>query len=431
MRRLICLGVVVVVLLGLTSEVQCQDMTSTEKKRIRAKLDDYFDSGWKDESLLNEASKIAGDLDSRRKNSKKKSVLTDVAGLQGIVQAGQGYAANRIRGLKRIEWKGSPLPGKALVFHLSVGKKYRQNTPCPVILALHAKGMNAKSYVSEAFLKNKGFADRYIIVAPEWPDKTADTWGTDTDAGLGSLLGALLYVGQHYLVDHDRVFVVGQVEGGQAAVDLAMNFGDLFAGVFPLGATVDEDHVLAGNLEALNVNEMDATGSAVNVAAHDRMLTTIEEDDGLRRETFPKSVDWRFTKGLQQQRAWWVFVETARDMMPSEDDDDEEVKVGHITAEIKDGNLIEVTTECVDSFRLCLNDLMVDLDQPVNVVINGVEQEPWQAERSLKTAIDWMYVTADFRLAFVAMKSFVVPVEAEEKDGEDEKDEEEDDAADK
>jgi hypothetical protein len=413
MARLGCVGVTLVLLLatapGTVVGAQ-QDMSGSEKKKIRNVLEDYFkvaDPTLRDEALLKKADEVARDLD-RRRGSKKKSVLTDLDGLREVIRDSQSFPTQRGRGLRLIEWKESPFPGPGdkVRFQLSLPRRYRPNTPTPVILALHPKGMDAASFVSRKLLKNRDMADRYLIVAPEWMDRKNDPWGTETEVGRGALLIPLAYLLRGYNVDPDRIYILGEAEGGTAALDVAMSFTDLFAGVFAFGGGAVRP--LEPNLDHVAVHEMEPGDGP-----YDAVVSKIEGEGEnptlLTRDLFRKKIDWRF-HSKNQQRAFWILVEGERKRPEGE--------TGRITAEVKDGNVIEITTVGVESFKLFLNDRLVSLDEPVTVVINGVKQEPWKAERSLVTALWWMAEMGDFGRLFVTEKDFIVPAEnGDKKDG--------------
>ena len=432
MRRLVCLGVALAALIPATALLRADDaaISSTERSKLRRLLEPYFeepDPNKRDASQLREVDAEVRDLDAKRARGKKPSLLADVDGLCSLIHESQGFRSSRVRGLKRIDWKNpdNPFQGNGLRFQLGVGRRYTPKSPTPLILALHPKSMGAEDYVNRAFLKtkNREYQEDFLILAPEWPDPESETWGTDTPEGRGRLLMPLNYVFWHFFLDCDRIYVVGEAEGASAAMDLAMSFADRFAGVYAVGETSREDEnagvgrerrqKFAGNLTELAIHSFDAGDGE----AYDKILASIIAEDGPRREPLPKKFTWTFAD-KSEQLAYWLLVLRERQR-----EDDE---LGRISAAVKDGNVIEIETTGVDGFKIFLNDALVDLEEPVQVVINGVKQEPWDVERRFSTAVDWMMMHGDLGRVFVAEREFSVPLDKEE--GGDEKPAEDDDA---
>ncbi len=73
----------------------------------------------------------------------------------------------------------------------------------------------------------------YVVVAPEYADPKQGDYGY-TVKEHQAVLAAIRDAKSRFLIDSDRVFVVGHGMGGDAAFDLAMSHPDLFAGAVPI-----------------------------------------------------------------------------------------------------------------------------------------------------------------------------------------------------
>jgi acetyl esterase/lipase len=97
----------------------------------------------------------------------------------------------------------------------------------PAILALHSGGGSQSAiemWASEAARRG------YIVIAPDYtlPGEPPDYHYTPSEHAAAEL--ALRDARKRYAIDSDRVFVAGQLAGGNMAWDLALGHPDLFAG---------------------------------------------------------------------------------------------------------------------------------------------------------------------------------------------------------
>lgn len=97
----------------------------------------------------------------------------------------------------------------------------------PALLVLHS-GSGPQSAIED--WASEAARRGYILVAPEYrvPGQTPDYHYTPSEHAAAEL--ALRDARKRYAIDSDRVFVAGQLSGGNMAWDLALGHPDLFAG---------------------------------------------------------------------------------------------------------------------------------------------------------------------------------------------------------
>ncbi len=230
----------------------------------------------------------------------------------------------------------------------------------------------------------------------------------------------LRQVGKDYSLDRDRLILDCGQGTTSFGLQMASSFPDLFAGLvvrvpeavgdLPLGA-------LAG-LKILMVRR------AATAEASDRLemalvqipgvcLTILEASDpsghlalrkeigqwaeSVERQRFPATVVLTPNQGLGGQ-AYWVaaagHIEGGARSLVAEAD--------------RQRNQIMVTGEGVSKVRILLNDALVDLDQEINLVVNGVRSRV-RVERDLDAMLDRVFRRRDSGHLFSSELSVTVP----------------------
>jgi predicted esterase len=116
------------------------------------------------------------------------------------------------------------------------------------------------------------------------------------------------------------------------------------------------------------------------------------------RNPLPDRVVWETERTDRFARIHWLVLEDLEPGAPS----------GKVALRRKD-NRIEVDSRGVARFRLLLSPRQFDLDQPIEVVTNGVDCHRGKVERSASTLLRWAARDFDRTMLFAAELSIEVP----------------------
>ncbi len=248
-------------------------------------------------------------------------------------------------GIHSIDWQSPFQPGKVR-FAILVGDRL-PDEPFALVLSIPPPDEGPAGHLYRHW---RGVGSGYVVLAPERTDQD--------ESHPGRLLLPLRNVRERWSVDDDRIFVAGLGNQAMVAARLAAIFADRFAGLVLDGPTVPEVP-LRGNLEPLPV---------LTVNGDERLASRVSDwlargASGLpiRRDLFPRRIDWRIGPDGAASRAWWLLVARRRSG----------TEASRIKAEIRADNRIEIETEGLRGFRVLLNDRLVDLDRPVILRVNG------------------------------------------------------------
>jgi hypothetical protein len=215
---------------------------------------------------------------------------------------------------------------------------------------------------------------------------------------------------QTVAVDPARVYAAGRGRGVAAAMALGATFPQNFAGI--VGQAGDTGTLAWQNFRNLPVllqgGGADATtfAEAVKGAGYDNATTEPEvKNDGLvtwmqdhPRDSNPAKVVLHPGSPIPTKAYWLSVPPTA-------------VEEGtFVQAEIdRATNTVTVQGKGVRSVTLYFNDVLVDMDKPIKVVLNGQTQEV-VVPRSLDDFLDLLYRgTSDSARVYVASRTFDLP----------------------
>jgi len=234
--------------------------------------------------------------------------------------------------------------------------------------------------------------DGAILVCPAMPEERAEWDRVAVDGrpgGLSHVLTGLRIAAERFAVDFDRVFVAGTGKGVPAAVAAGNTSPQRFAGVIGrAGDAGEQGPENFGNLPTLFTGagtNATAFQEACRQAGFDNCLLASPgtEEDVWRwmlehpRRTYPAEVTLVVGQPFPTRAYWLRVAPTAPE--------------AHATATIdRDTNTIKIQSEGVSHVTLYLNDELVNLDAPVNVVCNDVARSTVLSRR-LATTLDLLY----------------------------------------
>lgn len=242
-----------------------------------------------------------------------------------------------------------------------------------------------------------------VYVAPRAP---TDTWNLWHQAHIDGLFSRLI---ENMIVFHDvdpnRVYLMGYSAGGDGVFQLAPRMADRFAAAAMMAGHPNETSPLGlRNLPfTLHMGGKDAAYNRNKIAERwkeqlDQLQT--QDPDGYEhwvqiypdkghwmdredaaaigwmakytRRVHPKRIVWK-QDDVRHSRFYWLAVD------PGSVGDRAEIRAEY------SGQQFTITTNETADIRIRLNDLMLDLDQPVTVTRNGRQAYSGHVSRTLKT----------------------------------------------
>ena len=321
-------------------------------------------------------------------------------------------------------------------YALYVPRDYDPKTRWPLIIALHDKGSEGKKYINEVWHNRAVRTEiqkKYIIVAPTIGEKTA---GDRRDqvrfewmdgVHLLGIVSCMMEVLSNYNVDVSRIYLDGTGVGGQTALEFQKMRPDLFAAAAARNALPISDKelnrdaawgnlkssggamivsrkgdmledpanasrlealqhyrdnekvniILKGDYEEINKSALaGARGSQTVDPVHDATLDIAAFFDSHKRDLTPTALKYVTYDSRSFRQSHWMVM-TRANASPADK------TLASIDLAVDRGsNTISVTCSNVESFKISLNDELVDLSKPVIVKVNGKEVKNEEVTRS-------------------------------------------------
>lgn len=303
-----------------------------------------------------------------------------------------------------------PYRGKEIALTARAPSKYKGKTAYPLLLMVAEFGRKPFDYLTEEWALPE-LKDGAILVCVHMP-KDKDAWNVirtedGKSGGVASILTTFGAAQSSYAIDFDKVFLVGRMEGLQAAMATASLFPDRFAGV--IGRTGDFKDVTVDNFRNVSTffagggegatkfkEDVDAAGygnCSVEPAAKEADIWSwIRETT---RDGNPAEVTLKPGTPFPNS-AYWL-------RMPPWDGEGEARLHGKIDRE---KNTITVEGRGMSTVTISFNDTLLDLSQPVKVICNGVESID-VIPRSPKTLLEGIYkARSDPGKVYVASRQY-------------------------
>jgi poly(3-hydroxybutyrate) depolymerase len=410
-----------------TSAQPAQSLKEAEVEKLGGLLKRYVEASGdaKDQSKVRED--LTSELIKIGKRTSKdgddhKAVQAALALTEDLEHAvAKSYSSKASRGGK-VEGRKLEKEGVEIEYSLWLPAAYKANTgPYPLVLIApeikEGKSMTSAQLLQE-FWTDAATREAAVLVSVTMPDDP-DTWnqifvdgenGQRVLGGLAYLMAVYAEVRKLPAIDADRVFVAGRGAGVASAMALGATFPHLFAGV--IGQAGDAGEVSWQNFQNLPVflqgggAQATAFGEKVKEAGYDNatvvsdaeaaaLLTWINEHPRVANPAkvtlvpgapIPNSAYWLEVPPTMVEEGTYVKAEADRA-----------------------SNTIRVEGKGVRSVILYFNDVMVDLGQPLKLVLNGQERE-LVVQRSLDDFLSFCERgTNDGGRVFVARRAFDLP----------------------
>lgn len=351
-----------VVLSSIASAQGEPEMKSGDFKKIAKPT-----AAWIDARINNEASKVSEaiisleeQIEKINKKLKGRQVLSYVYDWEVALHQLRKYATS---GPSVKKGKVLEVDDPNAAYSVWLPSKYnpkKNNYQCIVLL-----GAQAADTIVEL---PSEVLDSSIVLAPDVSSMSADLVLT-IEAAI-SVIVPIGKASQGYHLDRMRLFLVGTDElGSQMALQWGAVMPHMFAGI---ATTVEVASKIAGagNLELVASDNFGSVADAVTWCSSQP-----------RTHSYPLEYEFEipFT---QQSRVFWVHPIKFDSAENPFSDELAKIKV----SVDRSTNTITIDATAVDRVKLYLNDVIVDLDKPVNIIRNGVPYS-YQPARSVGTLL--------------------------------------------
>lgn len=294
--------------------------------------------------------------------------------------------------------------GEGLEYAYRVPREYDPSgSGYPLILAIPDEDETPADHLRDSWSSSQ-LRDGAIVVCPTMPEERAE-WDqvmvNGRPGGLCHVLAALRLAGERFAVDFDRVYVAGRGKGVPAAVAAGNYSPQRFAGI--IGRSGDAGELGPENFSNLPTffagagAQATAFQQAAREAGYDNctLRPTGKEEDAwgwiLRspRRTNPESVTLVVGTPFPTRAYWLRVAPIAPDARAKATID-------------REANSIRIDGQGISHATLYLNDALIDLDRPVQVLGNDV-LETANIARRLSTTLDLLHDgTSDAGCVYVA-----------------------------
>ncbi len=294
--------------------------------------------------------------------------------------------------------------GGALTYSYHVSKKYLpKEGPYPMILIVPDEGVAPAAHLDSDWA-DPALRDAAILVALKMRSPVEEWSGEN---GVVDVMSAFSVVKDAFALDYDRIFLAGAGKGFQAAVATANAFPHLFAGLIGRGEVADGDADNLRNLPSILTSEgegaqafkkrIDDAGfgncQLAAAAGLPELWAWVAER---RRDSYPAHLT--FSPKLPTARgAHWVGLER----VSVEEGPRVDVQADRAS------NTITIDAERVGIIEVNFNDVLVDMDKPVKVIVNGTAHEAF-IPRNRRTMIDLVFLQGDWGRVFTNAQSYDV-----------------------
>ncbi len=343
---------------------------------------------------------------------------------------------------------------KKLTVEIKIPDKYGGTTTSPLLIALHGQGGNGKQFIRAASALLGEHAKEFIIAAPT---DYNGMWLGASETESAEPVAIIDALKRRYPIDTDRIYVLGYSLGGHASFMLATLYKDSIAAVVPLSGTCAIQmgaeclDVLLPNIHSTQVlavygaddqSEDPATHQPAGIAVWNRYIKQqatklnlpitmielpgvghggvipphkeLEEILSTKRAPLSKTASHRFRYTSQARDGWLRQTQFAGQpwtsqqliVSPANGETIAEAmaamlkeKLGYIGGTI-DGQTINIETHLCNRIEVLLNDNLVDLDQPIKILVDGTIRFEGVAKRSIKTMLDIAQEDWEFQRVF-------------------------------
>ncbi len=347
-------------------------------------------------------------------------------------------------GIWKYSLPATPLMPKGGAYFVRLPDEYHPGRPYPLFIAISHSSVPAEQTLSRlAYEANR---NGYILVAPVWGNQfnqaAYDYSGKEHDLVLATRRDAM----RRFQVDTDRVVLFGFGEGANFAMDVGLSHPDHFAALTTFGATPKMQNMFREywqNAQKLPVYAVTGDQAGSSFSAHYEMFQKMLQYGfpsllnvyqgrpiewyqselapmfdwlankrrvtgiGTLRIGNTKVLEWR-TMRRTDDRFYWIGCPAIESPNLLETNPKKVYPAG-VTADIRPGNLIAVTSRGLKTITLYLERDMIDWQKPVRVLVNTNQPSgfrPKVIEPSLDFMLEEFVKTGDKKMLFLNKLEF-------------------------
>ena len=381
-------------------------LRASDHKSLAKAVADYWEAKTETKGIAAAFDKVVEGMDKVEKKMKEGSLLAAVDDWEEVF-----WLATQ-RGLEDRKLKKSKATLEQGNVDLTywVGKKYASSKgPAPLILIVPASGTDPAT-VLDAGWDDAGLLEEAILVVVHMQGDPS-TW--ETQEGVNQVMQTFGQLAQsnRFGFDYDRVFLAGLGDGFGAAAATARSYPQLFAGLVGRQDIPNADPRNLRNMPTYIAS--DGEGAAAFAAKVEELgygNCTRGEDDAAalwtwmqahERDSYPTHLT--FLPPMAHTRAaHWLKVDGINL--------DGEPRIDAVVD--REQNAITIDADEISSVQLFFNDALVNLDEPIKVVVNGKVHEELGG-RNRQLMVDMAYNQGDWGRVFTKSETYEVPEKPE------------------
>ena len=388
-----------------------QKLRDSDHKKLGKQIASYYEAKEEKKGIEEAFLKVVKDMDKSQKRLRDVPLLSAVEDLErALWYAQQATYKGRHKGGKVISASlagyGDDVP---LGYHLP-SKYSTRGDPYALILCVPDAGETPEGHL-EGQWNDPGLREAALLVAVDMPSETAE-WGNfiaDPSAGSGvwAVMNTYSVAKQQFAVDMNRVYLAGTGKGFAAAAATAACFPHLFAGVIGRGEVPEMAATNFRSIPSLLLSPSEGA-KAIEKAVGELGFgnCTVNPEGGLAeilafvsersRESYPSEIQFSPFSNITSGTPW---VQIEGFQVDPEKPADEQPSIS--AKADRDANTITIDAKGIASLTIYLNDLLVDMDKPVKLVVNGVAQEE-TVTRNQRMVLDHAFASGDWGRVFTA-----------------------------
>lgn len=393
------------VLLGADRAQAEQQLKSSDHKKLAKSVAEYFEAVAEKDGIVDALAELNKNVEKVEKKAKGVPFLSMVEDIEQIFYLSKDYSGSVRKG--RVSTAAEPFfKGGEVEFAYHAPKSYKESKgPYPVLFCVPDQGVSPEEDLETNWI-DADLRNGTIIFSVGMP---ADAGAQNTvEGGVGRLMTVVRFARKSFALDANRYFVAGRGSGVATAMHTADIFPSVFAGV--IGRAGDMQPLSTGNF--LNQPTYFAGGGA-----HCTAFEAEAKEKGWENVTLDP-------EGTEADAAAWMS-QTARNANPMQVAIEpnslfcsssawlsisgfEAGQGAKIEAKIED-NTITIDGRGIGTVTLFANDLLLDMDQPVTVICNGVKHEK-TLPRSMTTTLDLAVSINDWGRVYTATHYYEMPI---------------------
>jgi hypothetical protein len=299
--------------------------------------------------------------------------LARVDAWQGLMREVYGGREVPAAGIHEIAWP-SRFPGRS-TRHFAVLVPGPITPPAALIVSLPARNEEPAEHLRRCW---GGSAKNLIVISPRLPESGAiERW---------EYMVPISYAREHYPIDDDRTFLAGLGGQEELATRAAASYTSRLAGLIRGPGDVPDFRLRANAapLPCLRVEDESRV-----LAAADEWIAGRSGATPPTRDLFPRRIDWLVGPEGFEGGGWWLLIQV-----------DPGAEGARIQAEILADNRIRIRTTGIVSFRVMLNDRLVDLNRAVVLQVNDDQVVSRIPTRSVRRVVDSVESLGDLSAIF-------------------------------